>query len=143
MCGTVRAGRVRHVTLVAVAEGMGTVANMTSSRLLAVSGKMASGKDAVAEAALAAAGFTEIRRLKIADAIRTTLDEYPVECPINAAQGKPPTSAEMRVFRSSPQLMDPAIRARCEAFSASGQSASNHLNVIEMETHNGFAIGMD
>lgn len=62
---------------------------------------------------------------------------------IVAPQGKPPTSAEMRVFRSSPQLMDPAIRARCEAFSASGQSASNHLNVIEMEAHNGFAIGMD
>ena len=49
---------------------------MTTPRLLAVSGKMASGKDAVAEAALAAAGFTEIRRLKIADAIRFTLDEY-------------------------------------------------------------------
>jgi uncharacterized protein YdaU (DUF1376 family) len=62
---------------------------------------------------------------------------------INAAQGKPPTAAELRVFRSSPQLMDPAIRARCEAFSAAGQSASNHLNVIEMEAHNGFAIGMD
>jgi dephospho-CoA kinase len=53
-----------------------TIESMTSSRLLAVSGKMASGKDAVAEAALAAAGFTEVRRLKIADAIRTTLDEY-------------------------------------------------------------------
>jgi hypothetical protein len=48
----------------------------TPPRLLAVSGKMASGKDAVAEAALAAAGFTEVRRLKIADAIRFTLDEH-------------------------------------------------------------------
>jgi dephospho-CoA kinase len=49
---------------------------MTTPRLLALSGKMASGKDAVAEVALTTAGFSKILRLKIADAIRHTLNEY-------------------------------------------------------------------
>lgn len=58
-------------------------------------------------------------------------------------QAKPPTAAELRVFRSSPQLMDPVIRARCEAFVGAQQPASDPLNVIDMEAPNGLAIGLD
>lgn len=60
-----------------------------------------------------------------------------------APQAKPPTAAELRVFRSSPQLMDPVIRARCEAFVGAQQPASDPLNVIDMEAPNGLAIGLD
>lgn len=63
--------------------------------------------------------------------------------PIPPTQSKPPTAAEMRVFQSSPQLMDPAVRARCEAFANAGKVAPEALNFIDMETHNGLAIGMD
>lgn len=63
--------------------------------------------------------------------------------PIPPTQSKPPTAAEMRVFQSSPQLMDPAVRARCEAFANAGKVAPEAINFIDMETHNGLAIGMD
>ena len=58
-------------------------------------------------------------------------------------QAKPPTAAELRVFRSSPQLMDPAARARCEAFTNAGHIAPDTTNVIDMESPNGLAIGLD
>ena len=63
--------------------------------------------------------------------------------PIPPTQSKPPTAAEMRVFQSSPQLMDPAVRARCEAFANAGKVAPEAINFIDMETHNGLATGMD
>lgn len=58
-------------------------------------------------------------------------------------QGKPPTAAELRVFRSSPQIMDPTARARCEAFTNAGHTAPDTHNVIDMESPNGLAIGLD
>lgn len=48
---------------------------MTSPRLLAVSGKMASGKDAVAAAALELTGHAPVARINIGDAIRAELDQ--------------------------------------------------------------------
>ncbi len=60
-----------------------------------------------------------------------------------APQGKAPTAAELRVFRSSPQIMDPTARARCEAFTNAGHTAPEPLNVIDMEAPNGLAIGLD
>ena len=60
-----------------------------------------------------------------------------------ASQGKPPTAAELRVFRSSPQIMDPTARARCEAFTNAGHTAPDTTNVIDMEAPNGLAIGLD
>lgn len=59
------------------------------------------------------------------------------------AQGKAPTAAELRVFRSSPQIMDPTARARCEAFTNAGHTAPDTHNVIDMEAPNGLAIGLD
>lgn len=58
-------------------------------------------------------------------------------------QAKPPTAAELRVFRSSPQIMDPTARARCEAFTNAGHTAPDTTNVIDMEAPNGLAIGLD
>lgn len=58
-------------------------------------------------------------------------------------RAKPPTAAELRVFRSSPQIMDPTARARCEAFTNAGHTAPEPLNVIDMEAPNGLAIGLD
>ena len=58
-------------------------------------------------------------------------------------QGKAPTAAELRVFRSSPQIMDPTARARCEAFTNAGHTAPDTTNVIDMEAPNGLAIGLD
>lgn len=58
-------------------------------------------------------------------------------------QAKPPTAAELRVFRSSPQIMDPTTRARCEAFTNAGHTAPDTTNVIDMEAPNGLAIGLD
>lgn len=60
-----------------------------------------------------------------------------------APQGKAPTAAELRVFRSSPQIMDPTARARCEAFTNAGHTAPDTTNVIDMEAPNGLAIGLD
>lgn len=60
-----------------------------------------------------------------------------------APQGKAPTAAELRVFRSSPQIMDPTARARCEAFTNAGHNAPDTTNVIDMEAPNGLAIGLD
>lgn len=59
------------------------------------------------------------------------------------SQGKAPTAAELRVFRSSPQIMDPTARARCEAFTNAGHTAPDTTNVIDMEAPNGLAIGLD
>lgn len=60
-----------------------------------------------------------------------------------APQGKAPTAAELRVFRSSPQIMDPTARARCETFTNAGHTAPDTTNVIDMEAPNGLAIGLD
>jgi len=54
--------------------------------------------------------------------------------------GKPPSPAEIRLYRSSPHLMDPHAKARVEAHLAA--HPTNH-NVIDLEAPHGTAIGMD
>lgn len=54
--------------------------------------------------------------------------------------GRAPSPAEIRLYRSSPHLMDPDARARVEAHL--GQQPK-HIDVIDMEAPHGTAIGMD
>lgn len=51
---------------------------------------------------------------------------------------KPPTSAELRLFNSSPAIMDPVVRARCEAY-----VGRTKPQVIEVEVSHANAISMD
>lgn len=57
-----------------------------------------------------------------------------------------PTAAELRVYRSSPGIMDPDARARVEAHLGVSAAASQTVaagDFIDMEASHGNAIGMD
>lgn len=59
---------------------------------------------------------------------------------------RPPTAAELRVYRSSPGIMDPDARARVEAHLGVKPAESSTVAVgdfIDMEAQHGNAIGMD
>lgn len=59
---------------------------------------------------------------------------------------RPPTPAELRVYRASPGIMDPDARARVEAhlgISATESPAVATGDFIDMEASHGNAIGMD